>query len=66
MMKTKSYTKILGVLLAIVSVCTLFFNWVSAARYVNNIKELATSSFDFLPDAEYPFREEDLVGPALK
>ena len=61
MMKTKSYTKVLGVLLAIVSVCTLFFNWVSAARYVNNLKKLATSSFDFLPDAEYPAAAEKIM-----
>ena len=42
MMKTKSYTKILGVLLAIVSVCTLFFNWVSAAKYVKSMTQTAS------------------------
>lgn len=41
-MKTKSYTKTLGVLLAIMSVCTLFFNWVSAAKYVKSMTQTAS------------------------
>ena len=39
-MKTKSYTKYLGILLVIVSVFTLFFNWISAARYIKNLQNL--------------------------
>ena len=41
-MKTKSYTKVLGVLLAVVSVCTLLFNWVSAANYVKSVMQAAS------------------------
>lgn len=48
MMKTKSYTKVLGVLLAIVSVCTLFFNWVSAAKYVKSMTQTASGLLSIL------------------
>ena len=44
-MKTKSYTKYLGILLVIVSVLTLFLNWISAARYIKNLRK--ASYFDF-------------------
>ena len=51
-MKTKSYTKYLGILLVIVSVFTLFFNWISAARYIKNLKrrlQTALASFQTTP-----------------
>lgn len=41
-MKTKSYTKLIGIVLAVVSVFTLLFNWVSAAKYVKSITKAAS------------------------
>ena len=49
-MKTKSYTKYLGILLVIVSVFTLFFNWISAARYIKNLQKAASDSLGFFSD----------------
>lgn len=44
-MKTKSYTKYLGILLVIVSVLTLFLNWISAARYIKDLKNSSYFSY---------------------
>ena len=52
-MKTKSYTKYLGILLVIVSVFTLFFNWISAARYIKNLQKAASDSLGFFSDHSY-------------
>lgn len=52
-MKTKSYTKYLGILLVIVSVFTLFFNWISAARYIKNLQKAASDSLGFFSDYSY-------------
>ena len=52
-MKTKSYTKYLGILLVIVSVFTLFFNWISAARYIKNLQKAASDSVGFFSDYSY-------------
>ena len=52
-MKTKAYTKYLGILLVIVSVFTLFFNWISAARYIKNLQKAASDSLGFFSDYSY-------------
>lgn len=55
-MKTKSYTKYLGILLVIVSVFTLFFNWISAARYIKNLQKAASDSLGFFQTTPTPTR----------